>query len=231
MIPAGHAGRERADERWYGLFPATVSRLAGDPEKRQRIEVSLDWLPRSDGTGAVTAWATVVSPYADADQGLQVLPEIGSTVVVSFQAGYPDRPYVLGATWNGRAAMPDEPADANDLRVLQTRSGTRLEFDDTDGAVAVRLSVAGTEGPRHRLTLDDGAGSITIESASGATVTLTPDGGVSIDAASTVDISAAMVTVDAEISTFSGTVVCDTLVATGGGVASPAYTPGTGNVW
>jgi uncharacterized protein involved in type VI secretion and phage assembly len=218
-------------DRWYGLFPATVANLEGDPEKRQRIKVNLDWLPRSDDTGPVTAWATVVSPYADADQGLRILPEVGSTVVVGFQAGYPDRPYVLGGTWNGTAAMPDEPTDANNLRVLRTRSGTRLEFDDTPGAVAVRLSVAGPEGPMHRLTFDDAAGTITIESASGATVTLTASGGVAIDAASTVDITAAAVNVNAATSKFSGLVVCDTLVATGGGVVSPSYTPGLGNVW
>jgi len=218
-------------DRWYGLFPATVAKLAGDPEKRQRIKINLDWLPHPEGEGPITAWATVVTPYADTDQGLRILPEIGSTVVVGFQAGYPDRPYVLGGTWNGVAPMPDEPTDENDLRVLRTRSGTRLEFDDTPGAVAVRLSVAGPDGPMHRLTLDDGAGTITIESASGATVTLTADGGVKVDATSTVDISAAMLTVDAEMSTFSGTVTCDTLIATGGGVVSPAYTPGLGNVW
>jgi uncharacterized protein involved in type VI secretion and phage assembly len=225
MTPDVHA------DRWYGLFPATVKKLTDDPEGRQRIQVNLDWLPRSDGNGPVTAWATVVTPYADADQGLMILPEIGSTVVVGFQAGYPDRPYVLGGTWNGFAQMPNEPSDANDLRVLRTRSGTRLEFDDTPGAVAVRLSVAGPEGPMHRLVLDDAGGTITIESASGATVTLTADGGVTIDAAATVDISAAMVSVDAEMSTFSGTVVCDTLITTGGGVVSPSYTPGAGNVW
>ncbi|MGW0229331.1 phage baseplate assembly protein V [Actinopolymorpha singaporensis] len=225
MTPDVHA------DRWYGLYPATVAKLAGDPEHRQRIQVSLDWLPRSDGTGPVTAWATVVSPYADADQGLRILPEKGSTVVVGFQAGYPDRPYVLGGTWNGVAHMPDAPDDANNLRVLQTRSGTRLEFDDTDGAVAVRLSVAGTDGPVHRLVMDDAQGTVTVEAASGATITLTQDGGVRVDATSTVNVSAAMVSVDADLSEFSGTVVCDTLVATGGGVVSPAYTPGAGNVW
>ncbi|GAA0460710.1 hypothetical protein Ade02nite_15050 [Paractinoplanes deccanensis] len=218
-------------DRWYGLFPATVRTLAGDPEKRQRIEVSLDWLPRSDGGGPVTAWATVVSPYAGADQGLRILPEIGSTVVVGFQAGYPDRPYVLGGTWNGTAAMPDEPTDANDLRVLRTRSGTRLEFDDTPGAVAVRLSVAGPDGPMHRLTLDDAAGTVTIESASGATITLDASGGVAVNAASTVDITAAAVNVHAATSTFDGLVTCEGLVAKGGGVVSPSYTPGVGNVW
>ena len=101
MIGHGHGTREQVRDRFYGLFPATVTRLEGDPDGGQRVEVSLDWLPRSDGGGPVTAWATVISPYGDADQGIQMLPEIGSTVVVGFEAGYPDHPYIVGAIWNG----------------------------------------------------------------------------------------------------------------------------------
>jgi uncharacterized protein involved in type VI secretion and phage assembly len=126
MMPADHASRDRVHDRYYGLFPATVNALDGDPENRQRVQVSLDWLPLSDGSGSALAWATMITPYADADQGFQLLPEIGSTVVVGFEAGYPDRPYIVGAIWNGLAAMPQTPSDANNLRVLQTRSGTRL---------------------------------------------------------------------------------------------------------
>jgi len=228
---AGHRARERTADRFYGLYPATVNRLAGDPDGGQRIEVALDWLPRSDGGGPVTAWATMITPYADTEQGVQMLPEIGSTVVVGFAAGYPDHPYVVGATWNGKAAMPESPTDANDLRTIRSRSGSRLEFDDTDGAVAVRLSAAGAGPGVHRVELDDAARTITISSASGATVTLTAAGGVVVEAASTVEVRAAMVTVDAPISQFNGVVTCDTLIAKGGGVVSPSYTPGAGNVW
>jgi uncharacterized protein involved in type VI secretion and phage assembly len=229
---SGHASREQAHDRFYGLYPATVTALEGDPQAAQRVKVALDWLPLADGSGPAEAWATVVSPYADADQGFQMLPEVGSTVVLGFAAGYPDHPYVVGATWNGKASMPDTPADANNTRVIQTRSGSRFEFDDTKGAVAVRLSVAGpADGPVHKLVMDDAGRSITIEASSGATITLTAAGGVEIVAASTVDVTAAMVTVDAPVSQFSGMVTCDTLIATGGGVVSPSYTPGLGNVW
>jgi uncharacterized protein involved in type VI secretion and phage assembly len=228
-----HDARDRVEDRFYGLFPATVTRLEADPQGRQRVQVSLDWLPLSDGSGPAKAWATIITPYADSGQGLQMLPEVGSTVVVGFEAGYPDRPYVVGAIWNGKARMPVAPSDANNLRVMQTRSGTRLEFDDTEGAVAVRLSVAGTgkDRPVHRLVLDDRDQSITIESASGARIILTTAGGVTIESAAALDVSAPLVTVTAEVSEFSGTVVCDTLVAKGGGVVSQAYTPGIGNIW
>jgi uncharacterized protein involved in type VI secretion and phage assembly len=216
-----------------GLYPATVTALEGDPLGLQRVQVSLDWLPAADGGGgAPRAWAVLVSPYADADQGVQLLPGIGSTVVVGFLAGHADHPYLIGGTWNGRAGMPEKPTDANDLRVVQSRSGSRLEFDDTPGAVAVRLSAAGPAGsPVHTLVLDDAARTVTVHSASGATVTLTAAGGVTVEAAATVEITAAALTVNAAMSQFNGVVTCQTLIATGGGVVSPAYTPGAGNVW
>jgi uncharacterized protein involved in type VI secretion and phage assembly len=229
MTPA-HAAREHVRDRFYGLFPATVTKLAGDPDSAGRIEVGLDWLPRSDGGGPVTAWATMITPYADAGQGFAMLPEIGSTVVVGFEAGYPDHPYVVGAVWNGRAAPPETPTDANDLRLIRTRAGSRLEFDDTTGAVAVRLSAAGAGAGVHRIELDDGGNSLTISSAAGATITLDAAGGVVIDAAATVEVKAAMVTVDAPVSQFNGMITCDTLISKGGGVVSPAYTTGAGNI-
>jgi uncharacterized protein involved in type VI secretion and phage assembly len=232
-LPGEHTSPGPEGQLLLGLYPASVHALDGDPLHLQRVQVALDWLDKGDGSGPPLAWAVVVSPYADSDQGLQMLPEIGSTVVIGFQCGHPDHPYLLGATWNGSAKMPEDPTRDNNLRLVQTRSGSRLEFDDTRGATAVRLSVAGPAGnqSKHSVVLDDAGGTITIHSSSGVTITLTAGGGVRIEAASTVDVKAAMVSVDAAISDFSGTVICDTLIATGGGVISPSYTPGMGNVW
>ena len=231
-LPGEHTGPAQEGPLLPGLYPATVAKLEGDPLGLQRVQVALDWMDSADGSGAPLAWAVPVTPYADAGQGAQLLPEVGSTVVVGFQAGHPDHPYVLGGTWNGSATMPEDPTDANNLRLLQTRSGSRLEFDDTQGSAAVRISVAGTaDQPVHSIVLDDAARTVTIHASSGATITLTGGGGVTIEAAATVDITAAAVSVTAAVSDFSGIVTCDTLLATGGGVVSPSYTPGAGNVW
>jgi uncharacterized protein involved in type VI secretion and phage assembly len=210
----------------HGLYPATVVALAGDPDNRQRIKVRFDWLAGSTGDPPI-AWAVIVTPYADADQGFQMLPEIDSTVVVGFLAGHLDHPYVIGAVWNGNAPAPEAFSDANDKRIVQTRSGSRLEFDDTDGAVAIRVSTPGG----HRVVMDDAGTNVKVTASSGASIELTAAGGVKIDAASTVDVTAAMVTVDAPMSQFKGVVTCETLIAQGGGVVSPSYTPGAGNVW
>jgi uncharacterized protein involved in type VI secretion and phage assembly len=212
---------------YHGLHPATVTALEGDPQHRQRIEVRFDWLSTTEGDAPPRAWATPISPYADADQGFQMLPEIDSTVVVGFQGGHLDQPYVVGAVWNGNAAAPESFSDRNDKRVIKTRSGSRLEFDDADGAVKVTIATPGG----HYVVLDDGGMKVEISASTGARIELTPAGGVTIEAASTVDVKAAMVTVDAPISQFNGIIKCDTLIASGGGVVSPMYTPGAGNVW
>lgn len=225
MIPAAHTIDRPDGVLYHGMYPATVTTL-DDPERRGRIEVQFDWLSTTDGDRPPQAWAKLVTPYADADQGFQMVPEIGSTVVVAFQAGHLSHPYVIGAVWNGNASPPEAFTDANDKRLIRTRSGSLLEFDDTDGSVKITIETPGG----NRVVLDDGGTKIQITSSAGARIELTPAGGVTIEAASTVDVRASMVTVDAPMSRFTGIVQCDTLIASTG-VVSPSYTPGAGNVW
>ena len=47
--------------------------------------------------------------------------------------------------------------------------------------------------------------------------------------ASTVEVNSGQVTVNAGMSSFSGVVKCDTLIATT--VVASTYTPGAGNIW
>ncbi len=70
---------------------------------------------------------------------------------------------------------------------------------------------------------------ITIRHATGCVVRLTTTD-VEIQANATVSVTAPMVEVTAPISTFSGIVQCQTLIAEVG-VVSPSYTPGVGNLW
>jgi uncharacterized protein involved in type VI secretion and phage assembly len=208
---------------YYGVYPAIVTDLV-DPDGLGRVQVRLPWLG-SDGDRDVRAWATLCSPYADDSQGLLVLPEVDSQVVVAFEAGNVRRPYVIGSTWNGRETLPHPPAASNDIRLFRSRADSRLEFDDTAGAQKVRVTMASG----HEVTLDDAAQEITVRHATGCTVRLTTTA-VEIQANVSVDVTAPMVKVDAPIATFSGIVKVGTLIAEQM-VMSPAYTPGAGNIW
>ena len=114
----------------YFVYPAIVTDIV-DPETLGRVEVRLPWLGQ-DGDRDVRAWATLCSPYADGDQGLLALPEVGSQVVVAFEAGNLRRPYVIGATWNGQEALPHRRA-GQQHPAAPDREDSRLEFDDTQG--------------------------------------------------------------------------------------------------
>jgi uncharacterized protein involved in type VI secretion and phage assembly len=208
---------------YFGVYPAIVTDLV-DPDDLGRVEVRFPFLGE-DGDQAVRAWATLCSPYADTDQGLLAVPEAGSQVVVAFEAGNLRRPYVIGATWNGREALPHTPDSDNDIRLLRSRADSRLEFDDAAGAAKVRLTMASG----HEVVLDDSAQEITITHAMGCVVKLTATA-VEIQANVSLDVSAPMVKVDAPIATFSGMVKVGTLIAEQM-VMSPAYTPGAGNIW
>jgi hypothetical protein len=72
---------------------------------------------------------------------------------------------------------------------------------------------------------DSNGNSIKMETAG---VTVTASAKVTINA-STVEVSAGMVTVNAGMSRFSGVVQCDTLISNS--VISASYTPGAGNIW
>ncbi|MFV0257739.1 MAG: phage baseplate assembly protein V [Acidimicrobiales bacterium] len=218
------SGPDPCRARHFGLYPAVVVDLV-DPDDLGRVEVRLPSLGLT-GDEDVRAWATVLSPYADDDQGFLALPEVGSQVVVGFEAGDPRRPYMVGAAWNGREAPPATAAAANDIRVLKSRSGSVLRFDDGDpGAVVTLATAAG-----HTLTLNAATDTVEVAHANGCRLTITAAGAVEIQATNTVEVTAAALNVHAATATFDGLVNCTTLIASSA-VVSPSYTPGAGNVW
>lgn len=209
--------------RYFGLYPALVTDVV-DPSSIGRIEVRFPWLG-SDGSD-VRAWATLITPYADDDQGYEMLPSVGTQVVVAFEAGDLARPYVVGACWNGRESLPESPTSSNDKRLIKSRAKSLLEFDDTQGAAKVTLSMQSG----HKVVLDDAAQQVEVTHANGCTVTMNAAGQVQITANSTVEINAPVLNVHAATSNFDGLINCTTVICSAG-VVSPAYTPGAGNIW
>jgi uncharacterized protein involved in type VI secretion and phage assembly len=210
-------------DRHYGVYPALVTDLV-DPDRLGRVEVKFPWLGQAGD--ALRAWATLLTPYADDDQGFVALPEVGTQVVVAFEAGELQRPYVVGSCWNGKEMMPVTATRQNDRRVIKSRAGSLFEFDDRSGAAKVTVSMQSG----HHLVLDDSAQSVELKHSNGCTITLDAAGNVNIKANAMVDVTASAMNVHAATATFDGIVNCQTLIA-GVGVVSPSYTPGAGNVW
>jgi uncharacterized protein involved in type VI secretion and phage assembly len=222
MTAAYGLPRDGEGPRWYGLYPALVTDLV-DPDALGRIKVRFPAFGAD--AAAAFAWATLLSTYADADQGLQILPEVDSQVLVAFEAGDPQRPYIVGACWNGKAALPEAASAPNNLRTWKTRSGSQLQFDDSAGASKVTLSMKSG----HQLVLDDAAQSVTLTHSNGCKIEINIAGQVTINANATVEVNASAVNLHAPMVMCDGVVQCQTLITNS--VISASYTPGAGNIW
>jgi len=209
---------------WFGVYPAIVTDIV-DPDSLGRIQVKFPSLG-SQGENDVRAWATLLTPYADDDQGIEILPAVDTQVVVAFEAGDPRRPYIVGSCWNGSESLPESPQQPNNKRLWKTRAGSLLEFDDTEGAAKVTISLQSG----HTLVLDDSAQQVKLAHSNGCSITMTAAGQIQINANSTVEVTASALNVHAATANFDGLINCTTLIASSA-VVSPSYTPGAGNVW
>lgn len=199
-----------------------------DPENRGRVEVEMLSLPADP---PARAWARVAVPFAGDQHGAWLIPSVGDQVVLSFIGGDVRVPVVLGSLWHGQAAPALEP-DGSEIKTweLRGRNQTRLTLTEASQSTIELETSNGV-----KLTLqDEGSGKCQIDC--GMTTVTIDDSGVKIETvgkleatASSVQISAATVNVDAAVSTFSGMVKCDVLQASS--VISASYTPGAGNVW
>jgi uncharacterized protein involved in type VI secretion and phage assembly len=215
--------------RFYGAHPAVVTDV-DDPDGVGRVRIRLPWSPDSD-QASYEAWARLATLMAGGDRGTWFVPEVDDEVLAVFESGDPARPYVIGALWNGQDAPPESMSSGNDIRAIHSRNGVVLTFDDTDGKERLRLETPGGQ----TVTLADGPSTITIEDANGNTVTL-DSGGITVQcgakvtiSASSLEVSASSVTVNAGTSKFSGVVQADTVITNS--VVSSSYTPGAGNMW
>ncbi|HEY7066779.1 MAG TPA: phage baseplate assembly protein V [Chloroflexota bacterium] len=216
---------------FYGVYPALVTDVV-DPDNQGRVRVRLPWSPDPGGS-SYEAWARLATLMGGNQRGTWFIPDKNDEVLVAFEGGQPRRPYVVGGLWNGQDAPPEQMDGAgnNYLRTILSRQGIRITLDDTDGAVKLRLETPGG----HKVVLSDGDLSIVVQDSNGNSAKLEP-AGITVTAAakvtvqaSTAEISAGMVTVNAGMSQFSGVVQCSTLITNS--VVSASYTPGAGNIW
>ncbi|MGB5108017.1 MAG: phage baseplate assembly protein V [Candidatus Zixiibacteriota bacterium] len=144
---------------WRGDPVGAIVVDNNDEEQRGRIKVQF-LFNASDGSPATTTWLPVATPYAGADRGFYFMPEIGDEVLVGFFNGDADHPVVLGSLWNGKdKPKGDWITDKNDKKVIYTRSGHQLVFDDTDGSE--KISIIDKTG-NNSIVIDSAANTITV---------------------------------------------------------------------
>ncbi|MEU9204964.1 VgrG-related protein [Streptomyces sp. NPDC048332] len=231
LVGGGGQGPAGPPGRCSGLVSGTVTDTQ-DPEGSGRVKVRFPWLSDEYASD----WARTAQSGGTGG-GEAFIPEVGDEVLVGFEHGHLDRPYVLAGLYNGKdrpgggaPAPGGTPAEGGDLvdpttgavnrRAFASKSGNQLELlDAADGPQGVRLRT--------------GDGKLTIDlDRRGTAVVINSDGSVTIEAKEQVSVKAAKgVALDAgrgalELTGDSVTVTSRSGVALDGGNGGVALSTG-----
>jgi uncharacterized protein involved in type VI secretion and phage assembly len=128
---------ERVDGRYFGKYRGHVTDNS-DPDDLGRVKATV---PRVLGE-VETGWALPAFAYGGAsDQGLFLVPDVGAGVWVEFEGGDLSYPIWTG-TWFTSGDIPESVKPAQ--KVLKTKSGHKLVFDDDGGSVEITDSNGNT---------------------------------------------------------------------------------------
>ena len=124
---------------YVGVMPAIVTNL-DDPEDRGRVKVKFPWM----GDAVESFWARTASPMAGGTRGFFYLPEVNDEVLVAFENGDPEHPYVIGHLWNGIDKPPLAKAVAVKQgkvvqRIIKSRLGHIILLDDSTDKTSMQF--------------------------------------------------------------------------------------------
>lgn len=182
---------ERPLTRHPGLVPAIVTNT-DDPKDWGRVKLKYPWLDEN----VESDWARVLGIGSGPDCGFFGLPDIQDEVLVGFEHGDFNRPYVLGGVWNGKHNLPTAAGSAKKsekplVRTWQTRLGHQITlYDDSQNKIEIK-SKKGLI-----ITLDDSKDSITIQASkeisvkAGTNMSLEAGGNIAIKASGNMDLNA-----------------------------------------
>ncbi|UGU14788.1 type VI secretion system tip protein VgrG [Sinomicrobium kalidii] len=118
-----------------------------DPKGLGRVKVKFHWDYESP-------WIRMVQPHGGGSKGFYFIPEVGEEVLVAYEGGNAEKPYIVGTMYNGNQKSGYATAN-NDLKVIHSRSGTRIKMNDAEGSIFI-------EDPSGNTWFMDGQGNIEV---------------------------------------------------------------------
>ena len=104
---------------------------AGDLAGQGRVRIRFAWQPpESSSNDDATPWIRMATPMATTGGGMYFKPEKGDEVMVDFENGNVERPFVVGTLYSKNVTAP-----SSGDRVIVSRNGHTIKFDDSRDAV------------------------------------------------------------------------------------------------
>lgn len=127
----------RPESKIFGVVVGIVKDNKDDPEKLARIKVIMPQISGEEKSN----WARVAT-FMTGKKGMGsfFLPENEDEVLVAFENGDINRPFIIGSLWNGKDKPPLTNEDGeNNIRMIKSRSGHIIRFDDKDGEEKIEI--------------------------------------------------------------------------------------------
>lgn len=160
---------ETGDNRMYGVVLGIVTanyaeRAPGQMPGRVCVEI-----PVRDAEANELKWARVAMAASGKRWGHFFLPEVGDQVLLAFENGSIERPYVIGCIPQDSNPFLTDSADRdNRYKRIVTKNGNTLQFEDVAAGEGEQDKISlFTSGKKHRLILDNEKGSILLEDEKG----------------------------------------------------------------
>ena len=132
----------------YPVAPSCRAKVVDneDPNGLGRIRVQFDWqklLSEETGEEMYTPWLRMAQPYAGGGKGFSFIPEIGEEVMIDFEGGNAERPYVKGTLYNGVEDVDQKwvanSNSKNQIKAIRTRNGHTIEVHDEGNDGYIRI--------------------------------------------------------------------------------------------
>jgi hypothetical protein len=151
----GPAEQEDEPKKIYGVVTATVG-PSPDPLFLSRVQVMLHFIDCMD----MSAFARVATMFTGPLSGSYFIPMPGDEVLVAFEHGDVNSPYVIGSLWNA-THPPPLPSQFAMIRAIRTVAGTQIVFTDGPPSITMQLgapgAVPGAPGPLADVILTPGS--------------------------------------------------------------------------
>ena len=149
-----------ADATAFGVEIGIVTNVK-DPDRQGRVKVCFPRLPGKPESD----WARVAQPAAGDGRGFYWIPHVNDEVLIGFERGQTNRPFVIGSLWNGKdKPMKTAYVDENTTVMIQTKSGHQIVISDKNGEEKI---IIGDMSGKRTVTFDVKAKKFLIEAKEG----------------------------------------------------------------
>ena len=128
---------ESIKKKVHGVCTGRVINML-DPLMLGRVQVQLPFIDSLD----LSPWARIAVPMAGPLHGTYMIPNIGDEVLVAFEQGDVNAPYVIGSLWNAMSPPP-LPSPVPQIRMIKTLVGNQIMITEVPPSIMIQVMATG----------------------------------------------------------------------------------------